>query len=433
VFVTKKSIPRRTFLQGMGCAVALPLLESMVPALTAAPGSIKRYGVVFVPHGERPGYWTPKTLGTDFQFAPIMKPLEPFRNWMTVVSNVDNPESGHPESVAGWATASHLGWKAEGGLTKLAVSLDQLIAAKIGQDTALPSLEVGTDDWSSSVGTCDAQCIYQNLAWKTPTTPLPAEINPRAVFERLFGTPGTTSQRIARLRGEKTVVDSLGSTVADLKRQVGTRDRAVLDDYLQRVQELERRIQKSEQQTHLNIQVPDPPIGRPDTFEEQVAVMFSLLTVAWQADITRVFTFLLDKDLSMRTYAQIGIREPHHSLSHHKNDPPKLQNLVDINTYHVSQYAKFVEKLKATPDGDGSLLDNSLVLYGCGMSESDSHSNKDIPTLLVGGGSGMMKGNRHLQAKPGTPLANVYVDILQRYGVETDKIGISNGKFQVTA
>jgi hypothetical protein len=433
MLITKKCISRRAILRGAGAAMALPFLESMMPALTAAPDPRRRLGIVFIPLGERPGYWTPSEAGADFEFTPILQPLEPLRNYMTLVSELCDPLDGHAVTVAAWLTGS-IPKRTIAEDVHAGISIDQLVAEKIGQETTFPSLELATEDFTGYIGGCDTQyaCAYMNtLSWRTPTTPLPMEINPRVVFERMFGRAGTSSQRVARLAKDQSILDSVGDDVKDLQKQLGPRDRTRLDEYLENVREIERRIQRAEKQAATEIRVPDAPVGVPDSFAEHVGLQFDLLALAYEADVTRVFTFMMSRDASQRVYPEIGLTEPHHSMSHHGGDKEKVANLVKLNTYHVSLFGKFLDKLRSTPDGDGSLLDHSVILWGSGMSESNNHSRLDIPTLLVGGGAGLLKGNRHIKAAKETPLANLMLDIANKFGVEIDKFGISTGRLEV--
>jgi Protein of unknown function (DUF1552) len=438
MFITKMSLPRRTFLRGMGVTLALPLLESMVPALTATAATAanpqRRFGAIFVPLGERPGYWTPKTVGEDFELNTILKPLEPFRDHLTVVSELCNPIDGHACTVAAWLSGS-IPKQTIAENVHIGVTIDQVIAKQIGQDTVFPSLELATEDFTGYIGGCDTQyaCAYMNtLSWSTATTPLPMEINPRVTFERMFGRAGSSTQRLARMKTDRSILDSVKNDVKDLESGLGPRDRVRLNDYLDNVREIEQRIQRAEKQATTDVPVPNAPIGVPESFEEHVALQFDLLALAYEANITKVFTFMMSRDASQRVYPNIGVNEPHHSMSHHGNNPEKLSNLVKLNTYHVSLFAKFLEKLKSTPDGDGSLLDHSLILYGSGMSESDTHSRLNVPAAILGGGAGLMKGNRHIQAPKETPLANLMLDFANKFGCEIDKFGtLSTGRLEV--
>ena len=438
MFITRKHLSRRAVLQGMGATLALPFLEAMAPALiptanAAANPKQRRFGVAMVPLGERPGYWTPKGVGANFEFSPILKPLEPFRNHMTVISNLCNPLDGHAVSVGAWLT---------GAIPKRTIaedvlagtSIDQVVARQIGQETVFPSIELATEDFTGYIGGCDPaySCAYMNtISWRNPTTPLPMEINPRIVFERMFGRPGTSAQRLERMAKDRSILDSIKADVTDLEGGLGKRDRVRLNDYLENVREIERRIQRAEKQATTDVKVPDAPIGIPESFEEHAMLQFDLLALALEADITRVFSYMISRDASQRVYPNLGLTEPHHSMSHHGGNEEKIANLVKVNTYHISLFGKFLEKLRSTPDGDGSLLDHSLILWGSGMSESNTHSRLDIPTMLVGGGAGLMKGNRHIQAAPQTPFSNLLLDLAQKFGAESDKYGISNGRLEV--
>ncbi len=437
MFVTKKSLSRRTLLRGAGTVLALPLLDSMVPSFTAlaktSANPLRRFGAIFVPLGERPGYWTPKQVGENFEFSPILKPLEPYRKSLTVVSELCDPVDGHAVTVAAWLSGT-IPKRTIAEDVHAGVTIDQVVAKKIGQDTVFPSLELATEDFTGYIGGCDTQyaCAYMNtLSWRTPTEPLPMEINPRVTFERLFGRSGTAAQRQAQMRTDRSILDSVKDDVADLQADLGSRDRNRLDAYLENVREIEQRIQRAEKQAVSDVRVPDAPIGIPDSFEEHVALQFDLLALAYEADISRVFTFMLSRDASQRVYPNLGITEPHHSMSHHGNDPQKIAGLVKLNTFHVELFGKFLAKLSNTPDGDGSLLDHSMILYGSGMSESNVHSRLDVPTLIAGGAAGQIKGNRHVKAPTETPLANLMVEIGQRFGVEMDKFGISTGRLEL--
>jgi len=433
----KLALSRRTVLRGMGATLALPLLDAMVPAFTAtaqtAANPTRRFGAIFVPLGERPGFWTPAQVGRNFEMSTILKPLEAYRDHMTVVSDLCTPRDGHAVTVAAWLT---------GALAKQTIaedvyantSIDQVIASKIGGETVFPSLEIATEDFTGYIGGCDTQfaCAYMNtITWKTPTTPLPMEINPRLVFERLFGQPGTSAQRLERLRRNRSILDSVTEDVSDLERGLGARDRSRLTEYLDHVREIEQRIERAEKQAATEVRVPDAPIGVPDSFEDHVGLLYDLIVLAFQTDTTRVFTFMKSRDASQRVYPEIGITEPHHSMSHHGNDPEKIANLVKLNTWHVSLFGKFIERLKATPDGDGSLLDHSLILYGSGMSESNVHSRLDVPTLLVGGDGGRLRGGNHIKAPAETPIANFMLGLGNRFSAELDRFGLSTGSLEV--
>ncbi len=427
-FLTRKSISRRRILQGVGAGLALPLLDSMTPAASAAPAPVKRFGAVFVPHGERPGYWTPKTVGDNFELSPILEPIADYKNEMTVISETCHPVDGHAVTVAAWLSGSiPKRTTAEDVLAN--TTIDQLIARKIGTETVFPSLEVATEDFTGYIGGCDPAyaCAYLNtLSWSSPTTPLPMEINPRVLFERMFGRPGTAQQRLARMKTGRSILDSIQEDLKDLQLDLGAKDKGRLNDYLDNVRETEARIQRAEKQaTTSATAIPDAPIGIPEFFPEHIALQFELIALAYMTDLTRVFTFMLSRDVTQRTYPEIGITEPHHALSHHSGDEAKKKQLVELHRYHMGMFKKFLDRLNSTPEGDGSILSNSMILYGSGMSESQIHDRRDLPMLLVGGFKS--RGSRHIKTQPLTPVANLMLSIGQYYGLEMDKFGISTG------
>ena len=437
MFITKRNISRRAVLRGVGATVALPFLDAMVPALTAqaktAAKPVRRFGTVFVGLGERPEAWHPATSGVGFELSPIMKPLEGFRDHLTVVSDLCTPINGHAPTAAAWST----GVLAKATIAEdvlLGPSIDQIVAKSIGGDTVFPSLEVCTEDVTGYLGGCDPAyaCAYINTtSWANATTPLPMEINPRTMFERLFGRAGTAAQRLAAQQTDRSILDSVREDVRELQLGLGRRDQGRLSEYLDNVREIEQRIQRAEKQNATSITVPDAPVGIPETFSEHMMLMFDLLAVAWQADMTRVFSYMLNRDVSQRVYPEINVTEPHHAMSHHGKDARKLSDLVKLNTWQVSLFARFVERLKNAPDGDGSLLDHSVIFWGSGMSESDLHFRLDVPTLLVGKGNGLYKGNRHQVAPAETPIGNFLVDIAQKFGAEVDRMGLSTGRLEV--
>jgi hypothetical protein len=395
-----------------------------------------RFGAVYFPNGAIMQELTPKTVGAGFEFTPILKPLEPFRDSLLIVTNLTRSHPGsqfgdHAVSAAGFLTGV---WpkrtEAEDVLAN--TSIDQVVASQIGQDTPLPSLEVATEDFTGYVGGCSPgfSCAYLNtISWSTPSTPLPMEINPRSVFERLFGAAGTTAQRQARSEKERSILDSVVDEANGLGRGLGARDRVRMNDYLDNLREIERRIQKQEARGAVQVDVPDAPIGVPDSFDEHVALLFDLLAVAYQSDITRVFTFMMSRELSQRTYPQIGVTEQHHSVSHHQNKPEKMAQVVKINTYYAQMYAKFLQKLRTTPDGDGSLLDHSLIVYGAGMADSNVHATDPLPLIAIGGGVGA--GHRHEQLPTRTPVGNFWLNVAEKFGKPMDRFGDSTGKTDV--
>ena len=437
MFITNKALSRRTILRGVGASLALPVLEAMVPAFGAravvAATPTRRFGAVFVPLGERPGFWDPAQVGANFELSTIMKPLGTFQSHMTVVSQLCDPLDGHATTVAAWLSGA-IPKRTLAENVHAGVTVDQVIADQIGQDTPMRSLELATEDFTGWIGGCDPSysCAYMNtISWKNATTPMPMEINPRSVFERMFGRPGTAAQRKARMATDRSVLDSLLEELGGLKRGLSGKDANRLDDYTENVREIEQRIQKAEQQSATNVEVPDAPVGIPEEFEEHAALMYDLMALAYEADLTRVVTYMKSRDASQRVYPKIGVTEPHHAMSHHGNNPEKLANLVKVNTHHVALFSKFVEKLAATPDGDGSLLDHTVILYGSGMSESDTHSRLNIPTLLVGKGAGLLKGNRHVAAPKETPMANFLLDLASKFGSKETSFGISTARFEV--
>jgi len=436
MFISKMSLPRRTFLKGVGATLALPLLEAMIPASTALAATagvpVRRFVGAFSPNGVIMDAWTPETAGTDFEFKSILQPLQPFKDQVVVVTNLSNgPQraGGHALAPTMFLTGVTHPNRSEGADIRAGVSIDQALAQEYGKETLFPSLELVGEDFSTEVGSCEIgfSCAYLNtISWRTPTTPLPMEVSPRAVFERMFGgSGGTAAQRAMRLKNRRSVLDAVSGEAKRLQRTLGPTDQRRLDDYLQDVREIEARIEKMEHQAATS--VADTPTGVPDVFGELVGVMYDLITVALQADITRVASFMMARELSNIVLPEIGINEPHHALSHHQNKPERIERYTRTNVYHGQLVAKFLAKMKATPDGDGTLLDHSLVMWGCGMSNPNIHSYDPLPFVLVGGGSGRLKGGRHLVLPSGTAVANLHLTLAQRGGVELDKFGDSTG------
>jgi hypothetical protein len=435
--VMKKALPRRAILKGLGAGLALPLLDAMVPALTptvkTAALPVRRFGVVFVPHGERPGFWDPRAAGTGWELSPILQPMAAFKPHMTVVSQLDNPLDGHATTVAGWLSGSVIK-RTAGEDVRAGVTVDQVIAARIGGETPMRSLELATEDFTGWIGGCDPvySCTYMNtISWKNETTPLPMEINPRLVFERLFGRPGSAAERKARMATDRSILDSVQDEIHGLQRGLGRKDVVRLNGYLEDVREVEQRIQRAEKQSSTSVNVLDAPVGIPEDYEEHAMLMYDLMALAYQIDMTRVVTYMKSRDASQRVYPKIGITEPHHAMSHHGNSQERIANLVKLNTYHVGLFARFVQKLASTPDGDGSLLDHSVLMFGSGMGESDIHSRFNVPTLLVGRGAGLYKGDTFLTAQKNTPLANFLLDLAVKFGAEQDRFGVSTGRLEV--
>ena len=439
MFVTKKHLPRRTFLKGVGVSLALPLLDSMIPARTllaqTAAKPLPRLGFVYIPHGAIMAQWTPSAEGAGFEFTPILKPLEPFRDRLNVISGLGHKAADttavHSLSPTTWLSGVRP--KATQGVDAYAgVTADQIAAQQIGQDTVLPSMELATEDHSGLIGSCDRDygCIYMNtLSWRTPTTPMPMEINPRKVFERMFGQGGSATERLARIKEDKSILDAITKDVTSLQVQLGPSDRQMMTQYLENVREIERRIQRAEKQATTEVRVPDAPIGIPESFEEHAMLQFDLIALAYEADITRVFTFMISRDASQRVYPNIGLTEPHHSMSHHGNDPDKMAVFSRLNTYHVATLAYFLKKLEAIPDGDGTLLDHVTMIYGAGLSDCNAHAVTNVPVVLAGGGAGRTKGGRHIHFKD-LPLANLHLTLLDRFGIHMEKFGDSNGRVE---
>jgi hypothetical protein len=441
MFITKKSLPRRTFLRGVGATLALPLLDSMIPARTllaqTAAKPLPRLGFVYVPHGAIMDKWTPATVGAGFEYTPILKPLEPFRDYINVVSGLGHKAADttavHSLSPTTWLSGVRP--KATQGVDAFAgVTADQIAAQAIGQDNPLPSMEIATEDHSGLIGSCDRDygCIYMNtLSWRTPETPLPMEINPRKVFERMFGQGGSPTERLARIQEDRSILDAITKEASALQLQLGASDRQTMNQYLENVREIERRIQRAEKnQGDADLQLPARPAGVPFDFEEHVAMMYELMALSYQANITRVITFMVSREVSNRTYTQVGVSDGHHAISHHQNRAEKMAKNVLIQTFNVNQFKGFLEKLKSMPDGDGSLLDHTLLLYGSNMSNSNAHDHFPLPNLVVGGAAGTMKGGRHLKYADHTPMTNLLVTMLDKVGVKQETLGDSTGRLE---
>jgi len=437
MIITKKALPRRTFLRGMGAAVALPLLDAMVPSMTAfarTPAApVRRLGFVYMPMGCDLPRWTPPGDGRLTELSPSLKSLDPVVDQLTVITNLElkNAYPGtHATSNAAFLSAAKAKWT-ESTDYYLGTTVDQIAAKQIGQQTLLPSLELSMD-LLQTIGQCDNgyACVYQNnLSWSSPTTPLPAEAHPRIVFERLFGDGGTAAERRVALQHRGSLLDWVRDDITRLQNTLGPEDRTKISQYLDTVREVERRIQKAEAQTQ-DVPLPDldRPVGVPAAYAEHARLMFDLQVLALQGDVTRVITFQLARETSNRTYPEIGVPDPHHPLTHHGNDPEKIAKMAKINAFHVSLFASFLEKLKSTRDGDGTLLDHSLYLYGSGMGNPNVHDHVNLPILVAGGGGAGMKGARHIKYAEPTPLANLHLTLLERVGVGMDAFADSQGK-----
>jgi hypothetical protein len=431
-------------LRGLGAAIALPLLDGMVPAFSAATRATKRLGAIYVPNGMSMPFWTPKGE-SPLELSPILTPLAPVRDRVLVLSGMSNKDAhpllnegdgDHSRSQTAFLTGAHA-HKASGKNTTLhaGVSMDQIVARELEKETQLASLELSLES-NELVGQCEDGygCAYSaTISWRDATTPLPMEANPRAVFEHMFGSSDSTERdaRLRRLRRVGSLLDSVGEELASLRRSLGRGDRSKLVGYLDSIRDIERRIQIAEAQSDRELPEVAQPAGIPAKFEDYANLMFDLMLVAWQADLTRVSTFLFGREKSVRTYPEIGVADPHHPTSHHQNRPDRLERLSKINTFHAQLFARFLGKLKSTPDGDGSLLDHSIIMYGAGMSNSNAHIPTNLPILLAGGGDGQIKGARHVQLPPDTPLANLHLTILDKMGVAVERFADSTSGLDV--
>lgn len=438
MIITRKALSRRTFLRGLGASLALPLLDAMIPAATAAmltpARPVRRLGYVFMPMGCDQTRWLPGQTGTLGALPPILESLEPHKNHLTVLSNLElrNAYPGsHATSNAAFLSAAKAK-HTESSDYYLGTTADQLAAQQIGHETQLPSLELSMD-MLQTTGQCDNgyACVYQNnLSWSSPTTPLPSEAHPRVVFERLFGEGGSRAERQAALRRRASLLDLVADDLASLRSSLGAADRTRVNDYLETVREVERRIQRAEADAATNQLPPEleRPLGAPALYADHARLMFDLQVLAWQGDITRVITFQLARETSNRTYPEIGVSDPHHPLSHHGNDPEKIARMAKINAHHVSLFAYFLDRLRQTPDGDGSLLDHSALLYGSGIGNPNIHDHTDLPIIVAGGGVAGLKHGRHIRYERATPLANLHLTLLDKVGVKIDSFADSNGR-----
>jgi len=436
MFITKRALPRRTFLRAMGSAVALPMLDAMVPALAAqAVAPTRRVGFVYVANGVIQNQWNPATTGAGFDLPPILQPFSNVRDQINVLSGLSHLQADtfgdgtgdHPRASAVWLTGVHAYDRTQPGVeVKLATTADQLIARALGRTSRIPSLELSVD--SPTQGSCDSgDCFYINtVSWRNDTTPNPTESHPRVVFDRLFGDGGSAASRQARRRTEGSILDSVRAEARRVTSSLGAGDKAKLGEYLESVREVEQRIQHSETQP-LDIELPERPTDIPDTFDAHTRLMFDLQVLAYRADITRVFSMIMSRELSTRTFAAIGVPEQHHAVSHHRNDAELIAKKAKIDTYQAQLFAYFLEQLQAASDGDGSLLDHSLILYGGGMGDGNLHRHADLPCLMAGRLGGAFKTGRHMRYPPDTPMANLLLTILDRVGVPTEKLGDSTG------
>jgi Protein of unknown function (DUF1552) len=437
MFITKKHLSRRTFLRGtLGASVALPFLDAMVPALSAAPAAPFRFGAVYFPNGVYPDTWHPDKAGSDFEFKAVMKPLEPFRSQLVTVSKMKAP----------WGSSIHLGASssflngigpvvehdAKGdafGELHSKKTVDQYIADHVAGDTPLRSIEVGTEDMGTAVGACDgfACTFFNTLSWRDDSSPLPVGINPRVTFERMFGETDSAERRLARLKQKQSLLDSVTEETAKLERSLGAADRAILDEYLNNIREVEHQLDRFETRLGAITDNPEAPLGMPDAFDEHVTVTYNLMHLAYQGDISRVFSFMTGHEATDRGYAFIGVPEQHHTISHHGNDPEKMAKYAKIATYQIVKFTEFLEKLKATKDGDGSLLDHAVLYWGSGMSNGNAHDRNNPPAVIIGGGNGRLKGNRHVVAQD-APTSNLLLALAHVGGAEIGKVGVSTGR-----
>ena len=445
MIIFQKSLPRRTFLRGVGATLALPLLDAMVPAVSssslarAAAAPTRRLGFVYVPNGVIQEQWVPAATGRGFPLSPILSPLEPFREQMLVLSGLAHRQADsfgdgngdHPRATAVWLSGVHA-WERRGrqGPTdiKLGVTADQIAAREFGRETPLPSLELALEQPTAIA--CDTgDCFYSNtISWRTETIPLDMEAHPRVVFERLFGEGGSAADRLAVARRTGSILDSVTAEVARLGGTLGPGDRTKLDEYLDAVRDVEQRIQRTEERGPDSfVDLPERPVDIPEEFEDHAKLMFDLLSLAFQADVTRVFTLMVAREASPRPYPQIGVPDQHHTVSHHRNDPEYIAKKAKIDTYHIQVLSYLLRKLQETPDGDGTLLDNSMIVYGGGIGNGNLHEHTNLPCLVVGGGGGRLKGGRHRAYAEDTPYANLLLTVLDKAGVPADTLGDSTG------
>lgn len=443
MIITQKALPRRTFLRGVGATLTLPFLDAMVPAASSVARAVtapaRRVGFIYIPNGVIQDQWVPSKTGRNFDLSPILSPLESLRERVLVLSNLAHRQADsfgdgngdHPRATAVWLSGVHA-WERRGrqGTTdiKLGITADQIAAREFGKETPLPSLELALEKPTAIA--CDTgDCFYSNtISWRNETTPLDMEAHPRVVFERLFGEGGTAADRLAILKQTGSILDSVTAEVARLGSTLGIGDRNKLDEYLDAVRDVEQRIQQSESRgAESLVELPDRPVDIPETFEEHAKLMFDLLTLAFQADVTRVFTLMMAREASPRAYPQVGVADQHHTVSHHRNDPEYIAKKAKIDTYHIQLLAYFLENLRKTSDGDANLLDNSMIVYGGGIGNGNLHEHTNLPCLVAGGGGGRLNGGRHRHYVEDTPYANLLLTVLDKAGVPADQLGDSSG------
>jgi len=445
MFITKKHLSRRTFLRGAGVSLALPLLDSMVPAATALAQSAAapktRLGCIYIPHGATMDKWTPTQVGSGFQFSEILQPLEPFRDRLNVISDLAHlpvaPWTGedtggaenHVRAAAVFLSGAHPVKKTE---AFVGATVDQLAAQHVGQDTPLPSIELSLEPLNLTCGDAGFTCAYRNtLSWKSARLPLPMENNPQIVFERLFGDGSTDAQRQERRNQARSLLDSIRDQVPTLEKDLPAGDRRRLRDYLEEVREIERRVQLVDATLSRNLDLPDAPVGIPTEFENYIKLMFDLQVLAYKSEVTRISTMMLARENSNAVYPATGVRDGFHNASHHSNERKNMDQFAVINRYHVRMLGYFLERLEATPDGDGNLLDHSMILYGSSLSDGNEHNFDPLPVVLAGGASGRLKGNRHLRHAAHTPMSNLLLAMLHKMGARVDAIGDSTSPLEI--
>ena len=434
MIITKKAIPRRSLLRGIGAALALPMLDAMIPAMAnTAPKQVNRLGIVYVPNGMRMDHWTPKTVGSGFDLPSILKPMEPFRNNLQILSGLHGVDGEGPHARASTRFLTGVASTRDNGSNlRAGISMDQIAGKVMAKETQLASLELAIDG-RDFAGSCDEgfSCAYTNtITWANETTPLPMENNPRMIFERLFGDTGSTNPEVrkARLNKDASLLDSVTQRAQDMSKKLGAGDQTKLGQYLDAVRDVERRIQVAEAQSDRELPVVDQPAGIPDTFGEHARLMFDMMALAWETDMTRVATFMMGREITGRTYAEIGVPDAHHPISHHQRDPVKLEKLLKINQYHMTFFAEFLDRLRSSEDANGSLLDSSMIVYGAGMADSNTHYSRDLPILLAGNVS---HRGYHLQYPEATPLANLHLSLLDKLGTPIESLGNSNGRLSI--
>jgi len=436
MIITRKHLSRRTFLRGaFGTTVGLPFLDAMAPALSAQSRNRKapfRFGGVYMPNGIYPDLWHPEKTGSDFEFQRIMKPLEPFREQLVTISKLKAPEgSVHLGASAAWLNGiGPVNSAGNFNAIESKKTIDQYIADKVAEDTPLRSIEVGTEDMGTIAGACDGfPCVFFNtLSWRDDTSPLPIGINPRVTFERMFSETGTAAQRYSRLKRKQSMLDSIAAETAKLRKQVGPKDKAILDEYLANIRDVELTLERMEARAGTVGEGPEAPIGIPDTFDDHMTVTYNLMHLAFQGDISRVFTFMVGHEASSRSYAHIGVPEPHHPVSHHADKPEGIEKYAKVCTYQTAKLAEFVQKLRSTTDGDGTLLDHAVIYFGSGMSNGNVHDRNNPPAVLVGGANGRLRGNRHISVENKEPTANLLLALADLANADVEKMGPSTGR-----